>query len=88
MDRSALEESESRFASFVESLNAVIGDRAVGVRSSSALRSLRAYYVLREFLALRREISDPVERTGEDAVINAVALKPRADTADGNLKST
>jgi hypothetical protein len=36
---------------------------------------------------LRRESSDPVERTGEDAVINAVALKPRADTADGDLKS-
>jgi hypothetical protein len=37
---------------------------------------------------LRREISDPVDRTGEDAVINAVAFKSRADTADGNLKST
>jgi hypothetical protein len=42
-------------------------------RVASALRSLQAYDVLREFLALRREISDPVERTGEDAVINAVA---------------
>jgi hypothetical protein len=38
-------------------------------------------------LALRREISDPVDRTGEDAVINAVALKPRADTATGILKA-
>jgi hypothetical protein len=42
MDRSALEESESRFASFVRSLNAVIGDRAVGVRSRSILNKLRA----------------------------------------------
>ena len=42
-------------------------------RVASALRSLQAYDALREFLALRREISDPVERTGEDAVINAVA---------------
>jgi hypothetical protein len=42
-------------------------------RVASALRSLQAYDVLREFLALRREISDPVERTGEDAVINAAA---------------
>ena len=42
-------------------------------RVASALRSLQAYDVLREFLALRREISDPIERTGEDAVINAVA---------------
>jgi hypothetical protein len=46
-------------------------------RVASALRSLQAYDVLREFLALRREISDPVERTGEDAVINAVARELR-----------
>jgi len=42
-------------------------------RVASALRSLQAYNALREFLALRREIADPVERTGEDAVINAAA---------------
>lgn len=40
-------------------------------RAVDALASLKALDVLREYLATPREISDPVERTGEDAVINA-----------------
>jgi HEAT repeat protein len=42
-------------------------------RAAKALGFLGAYNVLREFLTLRREIEDPVERTGEDAAINAAA---------------
>jgi hypothetical protein len=42
-------------------------------RVAKALGLLGAYNVLREFLALRRETEDLVERTGEDAVINAAA---------------
>src|SRR5579883_3451251 len=42
-------------------------------RAVEALAALGAYEPLRAFLALRREIKDPVELTGEDAVINAAA---------------
>ncbi len=42
-------------------------------RAAAGLAALGAFDVLREFLALRRAIADPVERTGEDAVINAAA---------------
>lgn len=42
-------------------------------RAVQALAALRAYSVLADFLELSREIVDPVERTGEDAVINAAA---------------
>jgi hypothetical protein len=42
-------------------------------RAALALGTFRAYNVLREFLAARPEITDPVERTGEDAVLNAAA---------------
>jgi hypothetical protein len=38
-----------------------------------ALASLHVYEVLMEFLATSREIADPVERVGEEAVINAAA---------------
>ncbi|MFZ1963100.1 MAG: hypothetical protein WAU78_06475 [Roseiarcus sp.] len=38
-----------------------------------ALASLHAYDVLMEFLATSREIVDPVERVGEEAVVNAAA---------------
>ena len=38
-----------------------------------ALASLHAHEVLMEFLATSREIVDPVERVGEEAVINAAA---------------
>jgi hypothetical protein len=38
-----------------------------------ALAGLHALDTLRHFLAIRRNIQDPVERTGEDAVMNAAA---------------
>ena len=38
-----------------------------------ALAALGAHDVLKEFLNIDNDISDPVERAGEDAVINAVA---------------
>jgi HEAT repeat protein len=38
-----------------------------------ALAALDAYDVLIEYLNAPREVADPVERVGEDAVINAVA---------------
>ncbi len=38
-----------------------------------ALAALGAHHVLKEFLNTDRVIADPVERAGEDAVINAVA---------------
>lgn len=41
--------------------------------AARALSALGAYDTLRQFLALRHEITDPIERTGEDAVINAAA---------------
>jgi hypothetical protein len=42
-------------------------------RAVHALAALGAYDVLVDFLALDRDIGDPVERVGEDAVINAAA---------------
>jgi HEAT repeat protein len=42
-------------------------------RAVDALAALQAYEVLLDFLATAREIVDPVERVGEDAVINAAA---------------
>lgn len=43
-------------------------------RVVQALAALDAYDVLIEFLKVNRTIADPVERVGEDAVINAAAL--------------
>jgi hypothetical protein len=43
-------------------------------RVVQALAALDAYDVLIEFLKANRTIADPVERVGEDAVINAAAL--------------
>jgi hypothetical protein len=43
-------------------------------RAVQALAALGAYGVLIEFLEADRTIADPVERVGEDAVINAAAL--------------
>ncbi|HEX4079786.1 MAG TPA: HEAT repeat domain-containing protein [Rhizomicrobium sp.] len=42
-------------------------------RAVEALAALGAHDVLREFLCTPRDISDPVELTGEEAVINAAA---------------
>jgi hypothetical protein len=42
-------------------------------RAAKALGLLGASDILREFLGARQEIADPVERAGEDAVINAAA---------------
>ena len=42
-------------------------------RAVAALETLKAYRILREFLSSERWIADPIERTGEDAVVNAVA---------------
>lgn len=49
-----------------------------------ALAGLQAWDVLRDYLADPKDISDPVERAGEDAVINAAvrALARRPDTRD------
>lgn len=41
--------------------------------AADALAALKAYDVLAELLRLERKIEDPVERLGEDAVINAAA---------------
>jgi hypothetical protein len=59
-------------------------------RAVEALEALRAFDVLRDFLASPREISDPIERTGEDAVINAAAqaLGRVVDTRDMPLLFT
>jgi hypothetical protein len=49
-----------------------------------ALTALKAYDVLAEFLQLDRKVDDPVERLGEDAVLNAAArgiARSRADWA-------
>jgi hypothetical protein len=46
----------------------------VRCRAVEALALMRAYDVLIEFLRAERAITDPVERVGEDAVINAAAL--------------
>jgi HEAT repeat protein len=43
-------------------------------RAVEALSALRAHDVLIEFLEAERRIMDPIERVGEDAVINAAAL--------------
>jgi hypothetical protein len=43
------------------------------VRAVDALTQLNAYGVLVDFLNTPREVSDPVERLGEDAAINAAA---------------
>lgn len=42
-------------------------------RAVDALALIGSHVVLIEFLELSREIADPVERVGEDAIINAVA---------------
>ncbi len=42
-------------------------------RAVEALSGLRAYDVLRRFLSEPHEIGDPVERMGEEAVVNAAA---------------
>jgi HEAT repeat protein len=49
------------------------GLHVVRCRAADALATLKAYDVLAEFLQLEREISDPIERLGEDAVINSAA---------------
>jgi HEAT repeat protein len=46
----------------------------VRCRAVEALAALRAHDVLVEFLSAERTVTDPVERLGEDAVINAAAL--------------
>jgi hypothetical protein len=53
-------------------------------RAVEALQGLRAFDVLRAYLNEPREITDPIERTGEDAVINAAAraLGRFVDTRD------
>jgi hypothetical protein len=53
-------------------------------RAVEALEGLKAHDVLRDYLAAPQEIADPVERTGEDAVINAAAraLGRVGDTRD------
>ncbi len=43
------------------------------VRAVDALSTLGAHKVLLEFLKTERQLADPVERLGEDAVINAAA---------------
>jgi HEAT repeat protein len=45
----------------------------VRVRAVDALAKLGAYEVLVEFLSTPRDVTDPAERLGEDAVINAAA---------------
>jgi hypothetical protein len=42
-------------------------------RAVEALAALKAYGMLRDYLRTSRDIADPVERTGEEAVINAAA---------------
>jgi HEAT repeat protein len=49
------------------------GLHVVRCRAADALAALKAHDVLAEFLQLEREISDPIERLGEDAVINSAA---------------
>ncbi len=53
-------------------------------RAVDALRRLGAYDVLFEFLELFREVSDPVERLGEEAVISAAA-RALADPGDDRV---
>lgn len=47
---------------------------AVRCRAVEVLARLGAHAVLIEFLSAPRDIADPVERLGEDAVVNAAAL--------------
>jgi hypothetical protein len=42
-------------------------------RAVEVLAALKAYDTLRDYLRTPRDITDPVERTGEEAVINAAA---------------
>ncbi len=51
-------------------------------RAVEALSGLRAYDVLRRFLTEPRKLSDPVERMGEEAVVNAAA-RALGDCRDG-----
>jgi HEAT repeat protein len=53
-------------------------------RAVEVLTALKAYDVLREFLEAPHEFADPVEQTGEDAVVNAAAraLGELGDTKD------
>jgi hypothetical protein len=53
----------------------------VRVRAVDALAKLGAHEVLVEFLSTPRDVTDPVERLGEDAVINAAA-RVLADHSD------
>ncbi len=53
----------------------------VRVRAVDALAKLGAHEVLVEFLSSPRDVTDPVERLGEDAVINAAA-RALADHSD------
>lgn len=53
-------------------------------RAVEALAALGAHSVLIEFLKADRQISDPIERVGEDAVINAAALA-LANTSDEHV---
>jgi HEAT repeat protein len=53
----------------------------VRVRAVDALAKLGAHEVLVEFLSTPRDVTDPVERLGEDAVINAAA-RALADHSD------
>jgi hypothetical protein len=63
----------------IPSLKAVLFDREpsglcqVRTRAVDALAQLGAQDVLKEFLGTTRDVTDPVERLGEDAVINAAA---------------
>jgi hypothetical protein len=53
-------------------------------RAVDALAALGAHDVLIEFLETKRKIADPIERLGEDAVVNAAALA-LADRRDKHL---
>jgi hypothetical protein len=63
----------------IPSLRALLFDREpsglyqVRTRAIDALAQLGAQDVLKEFLNTARDVTDPVERLGEDAVINAAA---------------
>jgi hypothetical protein len=46
----------------------------VRCRAVEALALIKAYDVLIEFLRAERQVTDPVEQVGEEAVINAAAL--------------
>jgi len=52
-------------------------------RAVEALAGLRAYNVLRDFLQKPHKIADPIEQTGEDAVVNAAA-RAVGDLCDSN----